>query len=168
MTEPTEIDYAQLAAYIDGEGCIAVYEYLHDRKFPRWIDYLRIVNTDPRLILWLKNTFGGKTWAQEQEEPNRTKFSWNVGNKLAEKLIRKCLPYFKIKVEQAELFLAYRETLGKQVRKGQPRGTSLSSEMISTRREIAGGLKSLKKTVYSSDIKNPEAPVLTLVERKIA
>ena len=121
-----EIDIARLAAYIDGEGCILITRKCstgknnHGRKY----HFLRVVvgNTDPRLMSWLKNTFGGYINTQMRnlsKNSRRVSFTWIVHSKAAEDLLRFCMPYFVMKQGQAALALEYRDTYGEKVgRKG--------------------------------------------------
>jgi|SRR5580692_2853114 hypothetical protein len=111
MMEPTQIDWARLAAFIDGEGTIVIKPYLV--KYTQL--FVRIANTDPRLPLWCRKCFDhGKVYASDSQSrkfPGRMRvYTWIVQSKKAELILRGCLPYFILKKEQAEIALAYRET----------------------------------------------------------
>jgi len=109
---PTEIDYARLAAYIDGEGCIK----LMTRYPAQSGHYLRIyvTNTDPRLIVWLKQTFGGKLQKEDRRgQGHKIIYRWFVTGREAEAILTACMPYFIFKKDQAELGLAYQSTIGR-------------------------------------------------------
>lgn len=103
----SEMDYARLAAYIDGEGCISITK-IGDYKGIR----LDVYNTDPRLIVWIHKTCGGG-WVRRdfpKEHQRFTKYAWYITSKKASDLLKKCLPYFIIKREEADLAIAYQET----------------------------------------------------------
>ena len=132
---PSHIDWVRLAAYIDGEGHIGIY-LNKNRKSKNGrdirLEYLSItvVNTDPRLVEWCYNTFGGKILSIPRKEVNRKKhkpcYEWKVVAKFAAEILTGCLPYFLVKTEQAEIGLAFQRTRLKQggqvgAGKGQPR-----------------------------------------------
>jgi hypothetical protein len=104
---PTDTDFARLAAYIDGEGSINI------NKFGNY-DCVRldVFNTDPRLIVWLKRTFGGGATYREfpNEHQRFPKYSWYIGAQKCCDLLEKCMPYFVIKREEAELVIAFQAT----------------------------------------------------------
>ena len=71
VIEPTEMDYARLAAYIDGEGCITIcvaHGNSHGRPWPNESLYLNVSvhNTDPRLIDWCAERWGGRVYKTVQ------------------------------------------------------------------------------------------------------
>src|ERR1700724_1637188 len=110
MKKPTQIDWAGLAAFIDGEGTIVIIKArLHYTQL-----VIRVANTDPRLPLWCKQVFGGKVYASSPSRSGlstrRNFYSWATQSQKAEDILRECLPHFLLKREQAEVALAYRET----------------------------------------------------------
>ena len=124
--EVSQIDWARLAAFIDGEGCIRI-----DLQQPsagnnftaRHLLEVRVYSTDPRLILWCRNTFGGgnyKPVGRPHKEHHKQEHVWYVGAVNAETVLNNCLPYFIIKREQAEVDLAFRSLGGKHGQKVTP------------------------------------------------
>lgn len=121
-TEPTnyvfpdvaETDWARLAAFIDGEGCIKITSgYDHRRKGiqHRYRFTVEICNTDPRLSQWCKQLWGGVIVYRDMKNRRwKNSYSWLVSERRAEAITKRCLPYFVIKREQAEVALAYRAT----------------------------------------------------------
>ena len=116
---PTEIAWAKLAAFIDGEGSIYITILKHRDPAVRAMRYNQLVvsvtNTDPRLPLWCRDTFGcgsiNKNRGNEKKDRGwKNGLSWRVYSKQAEWVIQNCLPHFVIKREQAEIALAYRKT----------------------------------------------------------
>jgi len=122
-----EIDWARLAAYIDGEGCIRI-----DLQQPspgntfhaRHLLEIRIYGCDLELILWCKNTFGGgniKPVRKLNKKPHwKQEHVWYVGGLNAEMVLRNCLPFFIVKRKQAVVALALRELIGKNGQKVSP------------------------------------------------
>lgn len=116
MTKPTKLDWARLAAYIDGEGAILINRSFWANKGWQkiWLR-LNVTNTDPRLPQWCKKTFGvgNVNLSDRRRKPqHRQSFRWDVSSRQAETILRGCLPWFLIKKEEAEIALAFQETLG--------------------------------------------------------
>ena len=107
-----EIEWAKLAAFIDGEGCI----YINCQKSkqlavsPRHFLSVVITNTGTPLMVWLKSTFGGSVFAVRSSSKLSKKplYRWQVNEVLAECILQRCLPYFTLKRAQAEVGLAFR------------------------------------------------------------
>lgn len=112
LSQITPTDWARLAAYIDGEGHIALNE--NTRKGKTSYAYLRVIvtNTDPRLIIWLQRTFGGGVLKIDRSKQGyRRCFKWTASCRHAEALLRGCLEFFITKRDQADIALAFQETL---------------------------------------------------------
>lgn len=113
MRTPTQLEWARLAAFIDGEGTIAIKNLR--TKTGRYSQLIvAIANTDPRLPMWCKENFGGLLYASDcnprKSEKWRRSYRWISHSAHAEMIVRSCLPYFLLKQEQAEVALAYRKT----------------------------------------------------------
>lgn len=109
---PIALDYARLAAYIDGEGCISVSvsrkkEWKHDSVSAT----LSVHNTDPRLIQWCLERWGGRVYKTEQNNKRWSdSYGWRVTCQQAREILEACLPFFIIKREQAEIAIALQKT----------------------------------------------------------
>lgn len=149
---PTEIDWAQLAAYIDGEGCIRVDEQLATEKVPwiRWQLYVTVANTDIRLINHLRSMFGGYVCISEEKRNPHWKvcYYWSVSALQATRILKGCLPYFVIKREQAEVGLAFRDTIAKP---GGGRYIGTSQDIKDLRHSQYEELKALKAKVWEDN-----------------
>lgn len=113
MRTPTQTDWIRLAAFIDGEGTIAIKNL--STKSGRYSQLIvAISNTDPRLPVWCKENFGGLLYASDSNAKKSSKqrryYRWITFSAQAEKIVRNCLPYFLLKREQAEVALTYRTT----------------------------------------------------------
>lgn len=104
-----EIDWARLAAFIDGEGSIVLGKAV-DKRTQRfsWKLTVSVHNTDPRLMIWLRR-FKLGNFQLAARFPWRTKLQWAVRSKEALLVLRKVLPYFVMKRDQAEVAIAYCE-----------------------------------------------------------
>lgn len=140
----TEIDWARLAAYIDGEGTvmIAKTERKTGTKAPQYVLTLIVANTDMRLIEWLASTFGGSFYFSHSEKTrfrsNKVCTSWRQHEDRAATLLAHCLPYMIIKREQAEVALAYRE-----LRKLGSKGRKISAEELASREAFRSRIHTL-------------------------
>ena len=137
---PTEIDYARLAAYIDGEGHIGICTK-KNRKAP-YAFSLSIGNTDKRLMEWLSGTFGGLPIRDKSTIRKKKYWLWFIGGEAAATLLENCLPYFIMKRDQAEIAIEFHALMRKQIaeRKASTRkyGKSfLTEEMIGKRQDLA-------------------------------
>lgn len=120
MAPPELKDWARLAAFIDGEGCINVHRQVSYRggKKTHHIGHtllVRITNTDPRLMEWLKNTFGGIVCRQKDRGCQRhVCFNWQPSRADTERILRNILDLLVLKRQQAEIGLAFRATFHKK------------------------------------------------------
>jgi hypothetical protein len=108
----SELNWARLAAFIDGEGCISITR--SKRKGYTNLQYhLEVIvsGTDPRLHEWLQNNFSGAVYliknAVTSYRSNKVCQSWRMFNTRAVVILEHCLPYFIMKREQAEIGLAF-------------------------------------------------------------
>jgi hypothetical protein len=125
----SEIDWARLAAYVDGEGTIMIaYHKIYGKHGvrPDYVLTLIVANTDLRLIRWLCETFGGSFYfshpKSRQKVSNRVCHSFRLFEKRAAVVLARIMPYLICKREQAEVGLAYRvlRDLGSKGRKLTP------------------------------------------------
>lgn len=140
--EPTATDWARLAAYIDGEGAVLLNRYRDGRhnRMDMWLR-LTVVNTDPRLPMWIFNTFGvGRFTISDKcrKSTHRQAYRWQCSGKAAEGILRACYQFFIIKREHADIALAYRETIGTC-------GMSVSLEIREERERLRQALHALKR-----------------------
>lgn len=153
--EIPQIEWARLAAYIDGEGSFLIF-MCHNKKRPRGYHALKIVigNTDFRLMSWLHRSFGG--FINRSSKPENNKLSkrqiyyWHVGSAMAEDVTRRCLPYLIMKADQAELVLQFRATF-----KDYHDTTRLIGDVEAQREKFKQQLHELKRKSVSEEDVNP-------------
>jgi hypothetical protein len=141
----SQIDWARLAAYVDGEGC--VHTGMTKHKAPDWqgrkgTEYIKvfIANTNLQLILWLQDTFGGAIQIQTRQSARwKDAYVWTVSCEIAAEILRGCMPYFIIKGEQAKLCLALQATMKRWGVKGVP------TEIVEERTRIRDKIHVLNK-----------------------
>jgi hypothetical protein len=137
------IDLARLAAFIDGEGSIV----LGSQPRPMRDLRLQLCNTDPRLITWAKEIFGGTVTSEERSRVvanTRNIFRWHITGRKAEMLLKAVYPYLILKKEQAEVAIAYRLTVGSV-------GKRVSDEVKAERKALTEKLTDLKHINYCVD-----------------
>ena len=140
----SEIDWARLAAYIDGEGCLVISGQNGASKSSRRVYYaeLRIANTDFRLLGWLKAKFGGAFHVYRKNTQGRLPCgSWAVASRHAAVIVTRCLPYFIVKKEQAEVILAFQATILPDRRYGR---SGRPKELIAHQDTLVNQLSDLK------------------------
>lgn len=144
-------DWAKMAAYIDGEGSIGIRlrKAGPRNKADRHVITVVLCNSDPRLITWAQDLFcvGSlsirKIWnpdAPGRIKSRRPSYIWEVQAKRAEWLLKNCLPYFTIKVEQARICLELSSTMSNVWNRVPP-------EVFIKRQELKQQLHTLKATV---------------------
>lgn len=142
-----EIDNAITAAWIDGEGCISIAKVAAPKKYKlknyRYQLAIYVSNSDRRICDWMQEKHGGKIYERTSK---RYKFyNWILTGKAAEDLLNKCLKYFIIKREQADIALEF------QANKGiLPIGTNtpVPTELLEIRDEYWKRMKASKKAFY--------------------
>lgn len=109
-TNPTDIDWARLAAFIDGEGHIGIKRSpSSSRRGYGLVLRIAISNTDVSLIYWLVKTFGLGTMQKGVLRTGQHKavHTWEVYGRNAAYMLTQCLPYFVMKRDQAEAGLDF-------------------------------------------------------------
>ncbi len=156
LEEISSVDWARLAAYVDGEGCIGISLHYVKRRVKRYRAehmYVNVVNTDPRLIAWCFTTFGGCLRESKRPDRNHRNMSiWQVSADQAAEILEHCLPYFLIKREQAEIALAFQLTrLKRGGQKGCGKGQQrISAEVEALRDQYHTEIKRLRREEHPS------------------
>lgn len=102
----TDNDLAYLAGIVDGEGCIRVAR--HSTYPHRFNCILTVTNTNPVLMDWLKQTFGGNISTHQPSNSNhKISYVWTISGSNSVKLVKIVKPFLKLKVEQASLLLSF-------------------------------------------------------------
>lgn len=153
LQEPSAIDWGMLSAYIDGEGTISIsYHPVKDK--PHWTPHYSLIvsvaNSDPRLLVWCRQTFGGFIGNREKKKIRVTSkkalFQWICHSEDAEWVLRGCLPYFKIKREQAEVGLAFRATFPER-KYGKGSKNGVPKDVIELRQLLKSQLSTMKDEI---------------------
>jgi hypothetical protein len=107
----SEVDWARLASFIDGEGTIYINKSARRKATfsPRYFLSVSITNSSPLLMDWLKRIFFGTVYLVKNSSPltKKVMMRWQLNERQAQTVLEKCLPYFVVKREQAEIGLAF-------------------------------------------------------------
>jgi len=108
-----DIQLSYLAGIMDGEGTF--YIGVNGNKFN---SRMYVVNTDERLIEWLKNTFGGLVYKRNSlKNPQwKTRYEWIIEKSRIDPICKAVIPFLIIKRDQAELMINFRQTFTKNRR----------------------------------------------------
>lgn len=107
---PSPVDLSYIAAFFDGEGCIAI-----TRSKPKERrEYLYSVdvyasNTKVQVLSWMRDsTRLGVVQPKHDERPTVKRcWIWRLRNDEVRILLPQIMPYLKIKLQQAELVLEF-------------------------------------------------------------
>ena len=115
-----EFKLGQLAAFIDGEGCITI---TRDGRGDHFGLQMHITNTNRKLMEWLEENFGGlMQWDVKDKRPNRKpKHRWRLNGRYTQKLLEEMQEFLIIKKEQSEVALKFLyETQQRNYNHGRP------------------------------------------------
>jgi hypothetical protein len=156
LDQVSEIDWAKLAVLIDGEGSIGISKQRPGKAQRHKVEFIYhmrtfIVNTDPRLILWCQERFGGSISGKPRADRknHRPCWIWTVVSRAAEDILDRCLPHFIIKREQAEIALAFQKTMRRSSHSRWNGGTP--DDVLVFRNHCFEELKRLKHEPMSID-----------------
>lgn len=155
-----DVDWARLAAYIDGEGSISIHKNRAQEALGKSVMHsltVHVTNTDPRMIVWIYETFGVGLAFQKQKCPSivaymgagkkwRQVHIWQVEARLAAQILEGCMPFFIIKREQAEIAIAFQKT--KVLHNCGRRGDRTPPNVIQMREQMAQKVRELKHVNY--------------------
>ena len=89
-----------MAGLVDGEGCISIPRYQAKATAKTGYRYhalhLVITTTDPRMLVWVQERFGGVVWKPKPHrgrEHYRPQYRWDIRSVMAEKVLKLILPY---------------------------------------------------------------------------
>ena len=129
------------AGIVDGEGTIFLRK---TKKRKHWELRVSAGNTDPRMSLHLQQMFGGAIRRYQPKGLNRRPiWHWSISDRGAERCLRAVFTRLRLKKEQAEIGLSFREL------SSQRRGKSNSVQIEADNRWLEQQLKDLKYEIRS-------------------
>ena len=136
-------DWAYLAGVLDSDGCVNISKQ-KGRREPKRSQYtLRvcITNTSRILIDWLLTEIGGTAYISNLTAPkhHKTAWRWTVRGYEAIPILRKVIPYLRVKCKRAELAIQFAKTLRSDSRK-------LTDKELKQRERLHAILRSMNTT----------------------
>ena len=131
--------YCRLAAFIDGEGMIAIERTnpsprLQRRTNPRYQSYVRITNTNPLLMRWLLDHFGGSSRMRKRGKPHhKNALTWTVADRDALDILYAVRPLLIFKQPQCENNIAFTEGYEDSRGNSHKGGRAISPEELARR-----------------------------------
>lgn len=105
---PTDVAY--LAGFVDGEGTIGMrrVKLARNRGGYSYEPYVSVGNTDPTIVTWLGEIFGGTVRTRKQQARGNRKlliYQWEVKSRTAVAVCRVLAPFLRMKGKQADLLI---------------------------------------------------------------
>lgn len=137
------------AGLLAGEGMIALLK----RNTQGYDLRVSFSNTEPAMVYWFKNNFGGNVYIKERNNPkHRTGYEWHLNGLAAVIFLKNIVPYLDLvgsaKAEQARVAIEYVETMPRPTsRVGLPK--FIPVEQVLQRDTYYYKIQDLKHTIYS-------------------
>lgn len=141
-----------LAGIVDGEGNIGLLRRNPKPQCgeinPTFLDYVKVTNTDYRLLSWIKEHVGaGSIYAESRnKERSRKVYTWHISSKPCLIFLRQIYPFLVVKKEQADVIFQFRMTIdqARPCKYGMPEDTikereRLCSEMVRLHNHVVHG-----------------------------
>jgi len=136
---------AYIAGFVDGEGCISVYE--NGRKSSHTLVVQVVQNKSlesESLLNSMQGRFGGKV-SKYPSRGAREKFNWLIQGESAAALLEAILPDLILKREQAQLAVDWYRARPKQTRNERGWHEPVSEEQRRIDRDVDQRLRQMKK-----------------------
>jgi hypothetical protein len=124
LAEPSDVDWAYAAGFVDGEGCIAISRaWVQRRNLFSYSVQVVVTNRERSVLDWMRNLWGG--WvvpASTREGLARPAWHWRAPTGTsAEPFLRGLRPWLRLKGTQCDNALAMIELLrpGRRLGKGR-------------------------------------------------
>ena len=149
----TEVEWAQLATWFDSDGFILISKERPQpstgRRTTLYRPIVGVSNTNPLLMDWLEERFGGRTTVERpQSDKHKESLHWLAhmglrGDKLIS-LLESVLPYLLLKRRQAELAIEfYQGAVWKNG--GSPGERQTPPQELARREELHQAVKALNR-----------------------
>lgn len=110
MSEQKVVSLEYWAGLFDGEGCIRICRGWSRHKRPRYTLSVKLANTNQKVIILLKEAFGGSWYKVKKMKPHhQDAWEWILNAKGAEVFLRIIKHLLIIKKEEAEVALIFKE-----------------------------------------------------------
>lgn len=110
QVNPTINFRSYLAGFFDGEGTILITRRYDGNRGCRYYLSVRIANTCLEILNDCQSVWGGYIYkVKRAENHHKQAYCWYINVAKAEIFLRDMLPYLRVKREEAEIALAFRE-----------------------------------------------------------
>ncbi len=145
MKTYSKLDIAYLAGLFDGEGCIFISINQEPKyKHSYYSLMVHLSNTDPYLINWIGDTFGGRIARSKPGTGGKRKvWIWWTRSQKAGRILKLITPYLKCKKAQAEIALEMQKTFNKF-----GGSKKLSQKVLDFRSKCKADISALNHQIY--------------------
>ena len=132
IVEPSELDKAYAAAYIDGEGCITLaYSRSRAKSRAAYVPMILVSSVGLAPLEFLRDRWGGSIRLNHRRERRRRDrvvnerpvYTWGLASRMVESMLHDIRPYLLLKGSQADLIFDYYRFVGlgwRVAKKGGP------------------------------------------------
>ena len=148
---------AWAAGIVDGEGCIRLLPYNASsgkrRVYRAWQIRISVSNTDPRMLMKLRDMFGGAIHSKQTRmmrgDPykRRPQWEWIVACKKAHAVLTQIRPWLIAKAEQADLAIASRKLI-----RTNSKGSAFTEVEHAYLEQLAGQMSALKRQTFTETV----------------
>jgi hypothetical protein len=148
MNELTELEYAYLAGFFDGDGCVNIAKHTGPRCIsPSYGLRLIFAQSDgPFLKYWQAKTGIGRVYERTQESnlsPTHPGYHWRINTREAEGLLRRIVDYVVLKRDQVQVALKFLD-----IPAGPWGSAGIPQDITRRREECKRALSKLKDTRF--------------------
>ena len=142
---PIEADFIYSAGVIDSDGNICISRCNRKRMInPSYSTHVHVCNTNPELIKYFKETFGGSVNYWDGGNPkHKPSIYWNLYGEDSREFLLGVLPFMKIKHEQARLAIYFQEEMNMSNKNGT--NNRITSNSLDIREDLYQKCASLNK-----------------------
>ncbi len=135
----TEIEWAQLATWLDSDGSISIQKSRPKRPGLASIYRSRVAvsNTNRNVMDWLQTRFGGAVYLALRRPKHKPVLVWRCAATERVALLKQVLPYLIVKQDRAALAIRYAEDMTWSGKSGKGRRPSEIMPMVEQERREA-------------------------------
>jgi len=104
---------AYMAGIVDGEGNIRIRQ-AHEKTGWKFQITLSISNTNPLLITWLTENYGGRVYTRQRRLNWKPCFDWEISCKKAYLILKEIYPFLLLKKKQAANCMILQESIARR------------------------------------------------------
>lgn len=140
---PTKEDYIYAAGFVDGEGTLRI---SHSKAKPTTYTLkVQVVNTNKEVLDWFKEKFNGTvrmSYKASKKYKRKACWVWEISCKRAEFFIQNIILFLKVKRNQADLCIEFREHT-----KRYPVNRKLTKQEVAIRKNYKSRISKLNQGV---------------------